>query len=27
LLKYRSDIEKATKEFATSEDTFDASPA
>ena len=24
LLKYRSDIEKATKEFATSEDTFDA---
>ncbi len=24
LLKYRSDIEKATKEFATTEDTFDA---
>jgi MoxR-like ATPase len=24
LLKYRSDIEKATKEFASSEDTFDA---
>jgi len=23
LLKYRSDIEKATKEFATTEDTFD----